>query len=208
MNSFILFCMVSSVCIKICLADFDNLQDVCPAESTSQQTIFINGLPCKNPATITPSDFKSSKLSRRGNTENFCSSSTTIITAFDFAGLNTLGLSIARTDLDVDGVVPPQTHPRATEIFFVGAGVVIIGFVDTQTQFFQKILKEGEVFVVPKGMLHFCANAGNEDATVYSVFNSQNPGLVSIAGAMFDPDPEMIKKLVRKINSLPGTEME
>ncbi|KAJ9163982.1 hypothetical protein P3X46_023601 [Hevea brasiliensis] len=201
MNSFFLFCMILCACTKICLVYCDNLQDTCPA-ATGKQSIFINGLPCKNPATVTPSDFKSTKLSSRGDTDNFFRSSTTIVTAADFPGLNTLGLSIARTDLDVDGLVLPQSHPRASELFFVSAGVVIAGFVDSKNQLFQKILKEGDVFVLPRGLLHFCVNAGNEAATIFSVLSSQNPGEVSVAGAMFESDPDMINKLVSKTKSL------
>ncbi|OAY30587.1 germin-like protein subfamily 3 member 4 [Manihot esculenta] len=198
----LLVCMIVCACFQICLTDYDNLQDTCPAAPTSKQPIFINGLPCKNPATITPSDFKSSKLSLPGDTDNFFRSSTTIVTAAEFPGLNTLGLSIARTDLDVDGVVLPQSHPRASELFFVSAGVVIAGFVDTNNQLFQKILKEGEVFVLPRGLLHFYLNAGNEAATIFSVLSSQNPGVVSVAGAMFESDPDVLNKLVTKIRSL------
>lgn len=62
--------------------------------------------------------------------------------------------------------------------------MVIAGFVDTKNQLFQKTFKE-DVFEVPKGLLHFSVNAGNEAAIVYSVLNSQNPGVVNVAGAMF-----------------------
>ncbi|OAY48066.1 germin-like protein subfamily 3 member 4 [Manihot esculenta] len=207
MNSACFFRMILCACINICLVYCDNLQDTCPAATAGKQSIFINGLPCKNPASITPSDFKSTKLSSPGDTDNFFRSSTTILTAADFPGLNTLGLSIARTDLDVDGLVVPQSHPRASELLFVNAGVVIAGFVDTNNQLFQKILKEGDVFVLPRGLLHFCLNAGNEPATIFSVLSSQNPGVVSVAGAMFDSDPDMINKLVRKIRSLSSSQI-
>ena len=43
----------------------------------------------------------------------------------------------------------------------------------------------GDVFAVPRGLLHFCLNAGYGLATVQSVLNSQNPGVASISGAMF-----------------------
>ncbi|EEF51663.1 germin-like protein subfamily 3 member 4 [Ricinus communis] len=202
MNSVLLFCIVLCSAIQMCFADCDNVQDICPAAPTSKQNIFINGLPCKRPESIAPSDFKSSKLSQPGDTDNFLRSSTTIVTAIDFPGLNTLGLSISRIDLDVDGLVLPRSHPRASEIFFVGTGVVIAGFVDTNNQLFQSFLKEGDVFVVPRGLLHFCLNAGNDAATVYSVLNSQNPGVVNVAGAMFETEPDIINKLVERIKSL------
>ncbi|WCJ36380.1 Germin-like protein 11-1 [Euphorbia peplus] len=203
MISFLFFCMILCTYIGISFADSGNLHDICPAAPTSKQSAFINGLPCKNPANITSSDFKSLKLSQHGDTDNFFGSSTNLVTASDFPGLNTLGLSIARTDLDVDGSVLPQMHPRSSEICFIGEGVVIAGFVDSKNQLFQKVFKEGEVFMIPRGLLHFFVNAGNEPAIVYSVLNSQNPGIMSVGGAMFEPsDPDLMKRLAREMKSL------
>lgn len=201
MNSSLFFYIICFICFGFCWADSDNLQDLCPTDTTKKQTIFINGFPCKSPDSIFASDFKSTKLRDAGDTDNFLRSSVTIVTAADFLGLNTLGLSIARTDLDVDGIVMPHTHPRASEMFFVFKGVVIAGFVDTNGQVFQEMLKAGEVFVFPRGLLHFCFNPGYELATVYSVLNSQNPGLVSISDAVFS-DFNMIDKVVRKFISV------
>ncbi|XP_057767722.1 germin-like protein subfamily 3 member 4 [Salvia miltiorrhiza] len=171
--------------IRPCIGgDGDNLYDVCPGDPANQK-IFFNGYPCKAPSEVTASDFKSSVLGSPGDTDNFYRSSTTLATAAEFPGLNTLGLSAARTDMDVDGMVMPHAHPRASEVMFVRAGVVAAGFVDSANRVFQKRLGQGEVFVFPKGLLHFCFNAGFEQATVFSVLNSQNPGLASVSGAMF-----------------------
>ncbi|KAJ6410546.1 hypothetical protein OIU84_007318 [Salix udensis] len=207
MNSTLFFCIFLSTCIDICLSDSDNLQDTCPTETTGKQTVFINGFPCKNPNSIVASDFKSSKLSRPGDTDNYFHSSLIHSTALDFPGLNTLGLSIARTDLEVNGLMVPHSHPRASEMFFVSTGVVIAGFIDTQTKLFQKTLKAGEVFVFPQGLLHFCINDGFNSAVVFSVLNSQNPGVVKIADAMFESDEAMINDLVRKIKSAAAMEI-
>ncbi|XP_031277346.1 germin-like protein subfamily 3 member 4 [Pistacia vera] len=202
MKTNLLFCIICFTCIIVCLADNDNLQDTCPTATTGQKTIFINGFPCKNPATIIASDFKSSKLKNPGNTDNLFHSSLTLATASDFPGLNTLGLSIGRTDLEVDGLVIPHSHPRASELFFVFKGVVIAGFVDTSNKVFQTVLRAGDVFVFPKGLLHFCFNTGFEFATVFSVLNSQNPGVVSISSGLFELDSEVIRKLERKLISV------
>ncbi|XP_059282680.1 germin-like protein 11-1 [Lycium ferocissimum] len=200
------FILAFPIYMCLCKAkDTDNLYDVCPTDIT-RKNIFINGYPCKNPAEITASDFKNSVLSKEGDTDNFPRSSTTIVTAAEFAGLNTLGLSVARTDLDIDGVVAPHAHPRASEMMFVGKGIVIAGFIDTKSQLFQKTLKEGDVFIVPRGLLHYNLNSGFELATVYSVLSSQNPGLVSITGAIFapivsEPMNELMKKLFLRSTS-------
>ncbi|OWM79285.1 germin-like protein subfamily 3 member 4 [Punica granatum] len=184
-----------------CAADPENIRDLCPTAPDAKkkpQTVFFNGLPCKSPSMITPSDFKSSKLASPGDTDNFHGSSVGIVTAADFAGLNTLGLSVGRMDLEFDGIVMPHSHPRASEMLFVSKGSVIAGFVDTKNQPFQEALKEGDVFVVPRGLLHYCFNIGYDSATILSVFNGQNPGSVSISDAMFGlniPAPNVVNKL-------------
>ncbi|XP_021905720.1 germin-like protein subfamily 3 member 4 [Carica papaya] len=205
MNPLIILSILFSSFITICKADRDNLQDSCPA-APGKQTIFFNGLPCKNPADISAPDFKTSKVAHPGDTDNFLQSSVTMVTAAEFPGLNTLGLSIGRTDLEVSGIVMPHSHPRASEMIFINKGLVIAGFVDTQNQLFQKVLHEGDVFVFPRGLLHFCLNGGYEFATAYSVHNSQNPGVVSISDANFDPDQNYIKHLLRRIQLSLSTE--
>ncbi|CAI9117384.1 OLC1v1018770C1 [Oldenlandia corymbosa var. corymbosa] len=184
---------------KSCLqaAEIENLQDTCPTDH--MQSVFINGLPCKNPATVTASDFKSSLLNEKGKLDDVFRSSTNLVTASEFPGLNTLGLSTARTDLEVDGMVPPHSHPRSSEMIFVGAGIVNVGFVDTNNKLFQQVLRPGDVFVFPKGLLHYCLNNGFEDATIYSVLNSQNPGIVSILGSRFAPSDDRHRELMQKI---------
>ncbi|GMN53157.1 hypothetical protein TIFTF001_022294 [Ficus carica] len=209
-NSFlIIFSLTCAFTIKICLADFDTLQDTCPAASPEKQAIFINGLPCKNPSTISAPDFKTTKLTQPGKTDNFVRSSTKVVTASDFAGLNTLGLSIARTDIEIDGLVTPHSHPRASEMLYVVKGTVLAGFIDTKSNVFQNVLKEGDVTVFPRGLLHYCFNLGFDDATAFSVLNSQNPGVVSIGGALFEPDRDIdtMGILVKSLISLSKHDM-
>ncbi|KAF7840113.1 germin-like protein subfamily 3 member 4 [Senna tora] len=193
--------------IKTCLADCENLQDSCPAVPPKKQTIFINGLPCKNPGNITAQDFKTSELSEAGSTDNIFCSSMNIVSASEFPGLNTLGLSIGRGDIDEDGLIAPHYHPRATEMIFVTKGELVVGFVDTKNQIFQKFICAGDVFVFPKGLFHFILNRGFEDATFFSVFNSQNPGLGSFTAATpFDNTVESLEKLKRRLISLSASE--
>ncbi|XP_010929523.1 germin-like protein 11-1 [Elaeis guineensis] len=189
------------------LADSSPLRDTCPMDPRGQRKLFMNGFLCKDPETITPSDFKTSMLEKAGDTDNFVRSSMNVVTATEFPGLNTLGLSVARTDLAMDGMVLPHSHPRASEMMYVVQGTVIAGFIDTKDRPFQKILKEGDVFVIPRGLLHFCVNAGFGPATIHSVLNSQNPGVVSIAGAMFLSDSHLPEKLVARMVSLRAMEL-
>lgn len=179
-------------------ADCDNLQDVCPTDPNKKESFFLNGFPCKNPSTVIAPDFKNSKFVHPGDTDNFFRSSMSIVTASEFLGLNTLGLSIGRTDLAVDGIVPPHSHPRGSEMFFVNKGFVIAGFIDTRGNLFQKVLRDGDVFVFPKGLLHFCFNAGADSSVIFSVLNSQNPGTVSINDITFGNGFDVVERLKRK----------
>ncbi|KAK9113322.1 hypothetical protein Syun_020119 [Stephania yunnanensis] len=198
----LLLCSFCFTFISTSFADDCPVQDLCPTAHPSKGIPFVNGFPCKNPATAISSDFISSILSEAGDTENFLRSSMKVVTAADFPGLNTLGISLARTDLDFNGVVLPHSHPRASELLYVSSGVVTAGFVDTQDKLFQMTLRKGDVFVFPRGLHHFCLNAGFELATIFSVHNSQNPGVVNIAGAAFNYDLNEIAKLVSRLRDL------
>lgn len=180
------------------LADNNPLQDLCPTTSSTPNPIFLNGYLCKNPTTITASDFKTSKINHPGNTDNYARSSTDILTPIEFPGLNTMGLSISRTDMAMDGAVLPHYHPRATEILFVSLGTVIVGFGDSKGRLFLKTLREGDVFLVPRALPHFCVNAGYGLATFFSALNSQNPGFVSLVGNLYSSsnDAVMLPRLL------------
>ncbi|KAK7316950.1 hypothetical protein RJT34_00787 [Clitoria ternatea] len=180
---FLMFFIVASITnIQICLADCDNVKDTCPT-TEKQGTLFINGLPCKDQGNTSAHDFKSMELSKAGPRDAF-GASVNIVNASTFPGLNSLGLSIGRSDMEVDGIVNLHNHPRATEMVFVWEGTVVAGFLDTQNKLFQKSLKAGDVFVIPKGLFHFFLNRGVGVATVFSVFNSQNPGVGSLTSGV------------------------
>ncbi|RWR81864.1 germin-like protein subfamily 1 member 14 [Cinnamomum micranthum f. kanehirae] len=79
------------------------------------------------------------------------------------AGVNTLGISLARLDFALYGENPPHTHPRATDILTVLEGTLYVGFVPSNQDnntLITKVLNEGDVFVFPIGLIHFQANIG------------------------------------------------
>ncbi|KAK7405661.1 hypothetical protein VNO78_07241 [Psophocarpus tetragonolobus] len=204
----LLFFVAFTNIIQFSLGDCDNLQDTCPAVPPNKQTIFINGLQCKNPVNVTVQDFITTELSTSGSRDIF-GAAMKIVSASEFIGLNTLGLSIGRIDLDGNGLVNFHYHPRATEMIFVTKGAVLAGFVDTKNQYFQKFLKVGDVFVFPKALFHFSLNTGFEEATVFSVYNSQNPGFVSLSPTTsFDTTLESLDKIKRRLMSLSASEIQ
>ncbi|CAH2039153.1 unnamed protein product [Thlaspi arvense] len=113
-------------------------------------------------------------------------------------GLNTLSVSLARIDYAPGGLNPPHTHPRATEVVYVLEGELEVGFITTANKLFSKTIKIGEVFVFPRGLVHFQKNNGKSPASVLSAFNSQLPGTVSVAAALFAAEPALPEDVLTK----------
>ena len=105
-------------------------------------------------------------------------------------GLNTLGISLARLDFAPYGLDPPHTHPRASEILVVAEGTLLVGFVTSNpNKLFTKVLNKGDVFTFPIGLIHFQFNIGQTNAVAFAGLNSQNPGVITIANAVFGSNP-------------------
>jgi len=174
--------------------DPDLLQDVCVADL--QSTIKLNGFPCK--ANITVDDFFFAGLKKAGNTSNVAGSAVTAANVLSFPGVNTLGVSMARIDYAQGGQNPPHTHPRATEIIFVTQGTLEVGFITTANKLFTKTLTVGDVFVFPRGLVHFQQNRGYGPASVIAGFNSQLQGTQVIANTLFVAAPPVPTDVLAK----------
>ncbi|KAK6135991.1 hypothetical protein DH2020_030263 [Rehmannia glutinosa] len=84
-------------------------------------------------------------------------------------------------------VNPPHTHPRASELLFLVLGHLEVGFVDTNNKLFAQTLQPGDMFVFPKGLLHYQYNSDDKTpAIAFSSFGSANAGTVSIPSAVFN----------------------
>ena len=138
---------------------------------------------------MTANDFFSDVLSLPGNTGNPLGSAVTAANVEKLPGLNTLGMSMSRVDYAPWGVNPPHTHPRATEIIYVLEGSLDVGFVTTAGKLVARSMCKGELFVFPRGLLHFQKNNGGSPAVAISALNSQLPGTLSLAMAMFGSSP-------------------
>ncbi|KAH9540422.1 hypothetical protein CY35_14G003900 [Sphagnum magellanicum] len=165
-------------------SDADPEQDFCVADPNNPT--IVNGLVCKNPALVNGTDFMSTLLATPGNTDNPLGSMVTAAAAGQFPGINTLGISMARLDFAKGGLVPPHTQPRATEIIFVVEGSLLVGFVSTNETLFATTLHKGDVFVFPRGLLHFELNVCDRTATAIAALNSQNPGTQIQAVSLFN----------------------
>jgi len=156
---------------------------------SARTALRLNGFPCKRHENVTANDFFSGLLAKPGNTGNAAGSAVTAATVERLPGLNTLGVSLARIDFAPWGVNPPHTHPRATEIIFVLKGSLHVGFITTANVLFARTLRRGEIFVFPRGLVHFQRNNGRAPAAVVSAFNSQLPGTQAVAATLFGASP-------------------
>ena len=166
----------------------------------------LNGFPCK--ANISADDFFFDGLRNPGNTNNAAGSLVTAANVEKFPGVNTLGVSIARIDYAPGGQNPPHTHPRATEIIFVLEGTLEVGFITTANKLFTKTLTKGDVFVFPRGLVHFQQNRGYGPAAVVAAFNSQLQGTQQIAMTLFGATPPVPTDILAKAFRIGNGEVE
>jgi len=195
--------ILSIICISLALVltdayDPDLLQDFCVADDTSADNLKVNGFPCKDPKTVKASDFLFQGLRNQGSTNNMFGSLVTPANVEKFPGLNTLGISMNRVDLAPGGVNPPHLHPRATEIAFVMEGTILAGFITTNNTLFSHKLQKGDVFVFPKGLVHFQQNIGPDNAVTITAFNSQLPGAQVLPFSLFGSTPAVPEDLLAK----------
>ncbi|OIW10530.1 hypothetical protein TanjilG_15902 [Lupinus angustifolius] len=188
--------------------DPDPIQDYCIADNTN--TFFINGVPCINPKQASSSHFVTSALSKSGNTSsNKFGFSVTSTNTVNLPGLNTLGLVLVRVDIEGNGIVPPHSHPRASEVTTCLKGQLLVGFIDTMNRVFTQNLKPGESFVFPKGLIHFLFNRDSKQpALALSGLNSQNPGVQLASVATFASKPPIPDPILKKAFQISDKELD
>ncbi|KAJ0013571.1 hypothetical protein Pint_20276 [Pistacia integerrima] len=186
-QAFVLLALASSFASAF---DPSPLQDFCVAIDEPKNAVFVNGKFCKDPKLAKAEDFSFSVI-KPGDTNNPVGSNVTTVNADQIPGLNTLGISAVRIDYAPYGQNPPHTHPRGTEILVVLEGTLLVGFVTSNPNntLISKVLHKGDVFVFPIGLIHFQFNIGKTNAVAFAGLSSQNPGVITIANAVFGSNP-------------------
>ncbi|KAB1207163.1 putative germin-like protein 2-1 [Morella rubra] len=155
---------------------------------------------CKDPKVVTADDFFFSGLQVSGNTANRLGSNVTLVNVDKLPGLNTLGISLARVDFAPYGLNPPHTHPRGSEIIMVAEGTLYVGFVtsNTDNRFFTKVLIR-ETSLCSQ-LVSFTSSLMWERPmqSPLQVFSSQNPGVITIANAVFGSNPPINSDVLTK----------
>ncbi|RWR81872.1 germin-like protein subfamily 1 member 7 [Cinnamomum micranthum f. kanehirae] len=195
----ILIVLLSITSTLVHAYDPSPLQDICVAILDSE--VIVNGFVCKAIEEVTADDFFLSGFDEPSNTMNNVGFNVTNALVNQIPGLNTLGVSLVRLDFAPYGENPPHTHPRATEILTVLEGKLFVGFVlsnQNNNTLISKVLYKGDVFVFPIGLIHFQANIGDTPAVAISGFNSQNPGVITIANSVFGSKPPISDDILAK----------
>ncbi|EHA8588063.1 Germin-like protein 9-3 [Cocos nucifera] len=117
-------------------------------------------------------------------------------TMAEFPALNGQSVSYAILMFPAGSVSPPHTHPRAAELLFLVEGFLEVGFVDTTNKLYTQRLQPGDMFVFPKGLVHYQYCFGQSPAAAISAFGSASAGTVSVPGTVFTSgiDDDMLAK--------------
>ncbi|KAG9439536.1 hypothetical protein H6P81_019701 [Aristolochia fimbriata] len=200
-SCFLLLLVLTTLSSSLVLgSDHKPLQDFCVAETSSADAVLVNGRACKDAKQADAEDFFFSGLHKQGNTSNRLGSSVTPVNVVQIPGLNTLGISMVRVDYAPWGLNPPHTHPRATEILTVLEGTLYVGFVTSNpdNRLITKTLQKGDVFVFPVGLVHFQYNVGSTNVVAIAALSSQNPGVITVADAVFGSNPPIYADVLSK----------
>ncbi|XP_061374063.1 germin-like protein 9-3 [Gastrolobium bilobum] len=105
----------------------------------------------------------------------------------EFPALIGQSVSYAVLQFPAGSINPPHTHPRSAELLFVAQGTLQVGFVDTTNKLFTQILETGDLFIFPKGLVHFQQNVHPKiPALAISAFGSANAGTISLPNTLFN----------------------
>lgn len=142
------------------------------------------GYACKDPSTLTVDDFIFTGFRGEKTIRNIFRNNITTATVIEYPALNGQGISMARLDFGVGGVIPVHSH-RTSEITVVIKGTIIAGFIDTNNTAYYKTLEVGDVMIFPQSMLHFQVNVGRTPATAYVSLNGANPAVQLTPPSLF-----------------------
>ena len=111
----------------------------------------------------------------------------TKVTSDEFPALDGQSVSYALLQYAPGGLNAPHTHPRSAELLIVLQGWLKVGLVDSTNKLFTQILQTGDVFVFPKGLVHFQVNLDSRwyPAVALSAFGSANAGSIQLPRPLF-----------------------
>jgi quercetin dioxygenase-like cupin family protein len=103
-----------------------------------------------------------------------------------FPALAGLGVGVTIVDFEPKTLNPPHHHPRGTEVLYVTEGSLHVGLVDSTGKLYTQSLQTGDLFVFPKGLVHFQINMDEtKSARGVASFSSANAGTTSLPKTLF-----------------------
>ncbi|KAG6557495.1 hypothetical protein Mapa_000768 [Marchantia paleacea] len=103
-----------------------------------------------------------------------------------FPALTGLGVSYALLSYLPGGLNALHTHPRASEILYLISGTLEVGVIDSTNKLYSQTLSAGDLFVFPKGLVHYQINTdAKTTALAISGLSSAMPGVVSLGTNIF-----------------------
>ncbi|KAK9198283.1 hypothetical protein WN944_013467 [Citrus x changshan-huyou] len=104
-----------------------------------------------------------------------------------FPALEGLGVSVSSTFYPPLSITPPHYHPRSSELLVALDGPLEISFIDTRNKLFVQTLQAGDLFVIPRGLIHFVNyTRGDCGGGTMGIFGSANPGTVTLGSTLFE----------------------
>jgi oxalate decarboxylase/phosphoglucose isomerase-like protein (cupin superfamily) len=93
------------------------------------------------------------------------------------------GVSHVLLNIDPCGLNAPHIHPRAAEIVYVIDGDDFeIGFVEENGgRAITNRISTGFTTFIPRGLIHYGLNLSCKNTTIIGSFNSEDPGVISVA---------------------------
>ncbi|KAL2643943.1 hypothetical protein R1flu_011530 [Riccia fluitans] len=107
-------------------------------------------------------------------------------TVTEFPALDGLGISFFLMSFAPGGVLPPHLHPRGSKLIYMIQGTLTVGFMDSNHKLYNSTLEEGDLYVVPRALVHYMANLDGDKVTkVIFAFSSSNPGSIRLPENLF-----------------------
>ena len=105
----------------------------------------------------------------------------------EFPAFNGQSVSIDVLYFPAGSINPPHTRVRAARLLFLLWGTLQVGLIDTTNKLYSQTLQAGDMFVFPKGLVHYQYNPDAQvPALAIATFRSSNPGSVSIPNTLFN----------------------
>ena len=155
---------------RVLASDPDILSDyILPQNSTTVNATFFTYTGLRGIFDQAPETFKTTKASM-----------------VEFPALNGQSVSYAVLQLPPSTLFPPHTRPDATGLLFLLEGSLEVGLIDTKIVLYTQKLQAGDMFVFPKGLIHYQYNTDPQyPATAIVAFGSASARAVAVPPSVF-----------------------